>query len=88
LLKGLKTYGIILRNKSLLERSEMRGTKFDLYFPEDLNEFKNNFNMNEAIDYTILCKDDEVVYFHMGSLNIDNYFQIKDIISKDHKRGL
>jgi len=44
------------------------------------HKFKQNFEANEAIDYTILCNGDEVIYFHMGSLSFDNYFQIKDII--------
>ena len=54
--------------------------RFGLYSPIDLYKFKENFEANEAIDYTILCKGDEVIYFHMGSLSIDNYFQIRDII--------
>jgi len=83
LLKGLKTYGIILKNENLGKFHKIKETKFNLYSPNDINEFKNNFKMNEGIDYTILCKGNEVVYFQMGLLSVDNYFQIKDIVSKN-----
>lgn len=80
LLTGLKVFGIILNNEKLSEFSSMNIIRFALYSPIDLNKFKENFEANEAIDYTILCKGDEVIYFHMGSLSIDNYFQIRNII--------
>lgn len=85
LIKELKTYGIFLNKDEFNTYRENTKLKFKIYFPLNRILFKDNFNMNAGIDYTILLRGDRVIFFHMGILQVKEYFLLKSIVKHNKK---
>lgn len=82
----LSVYGIILNELSeIVYFSKSAQLTFELYCPNDQNKFRRKFGTKQNLAQTILYRNNRILYKKDGTLEMDDYFNLVELIKGDEE---